>query len=265
MRLKIILYSENNRFLIPINYNYPLSSAIYKVFSRGSPEFSDWLHNQGYVTKDGKPMKLFTFSKLFVKNASLHNNALKGKGNVTLYFSSPIEKELVESFVNGLLNMRSIYVGNQNLGSTFIISGVQVLEEPRFKSEANFRMLSPTTVSTVKDIDGERKIYYYRLGDDGIEEAIAKNLKKKYALVHKKEYGGKLKVIFDSKYINKSGGSRRLSKLITLKEGLSDEIKIKGFLCPLTLEGSSEMLQTAYNCGIGERTSQGFGMLEKAN
>jgi hypothetical protein len=44
-----------------------MSAAIYRFLSRGSKEYADWLHSKGYIDTDGKPHKLFVFSKLFIK------------------------------------------------------------------------------------------------------------------------------------------------------------------------------------------------------
>lgn len=265
MRLKITLRPYSHKFSIPVNYNYPLSSAIYRVFSQGSAEFSEWLHDRGYVTPEGRPMKLFTFSRLFIDRARLKGGTLTGEDNVTLYFASPVEDALIETFVNGLLNMRNIYIGNHSVGTEFTVSEVSVLPRPEFGSSAYFKMLSPVTVSTVKDIGGVRKIYYYRPGDEGVESALSNNLHKKFSLIHNKEYEGSLKLTLDREYIRRAGGSRKLSKLITLKEGQPDEIKVKGFVSPFTIEASPAMLRTAYDSGLGERTSQGFGFFEKWN
>lgn len=71
MRIKLSLRSINGYCSIPINYQYPLSAAIYKILSHGSDEYADWLHDRGYLTADGKPMKLFNFSKFFILNQSL--------------------------------------------------------------------------------------------------------------------------------------------------------------------------------------------------
>jgi len=62
MRFKLILEAvSGNR--IPVNYQYPLSAAIYKVLASGDAGYAEWLHQQGYVA-DTFNYKLFCFSRL---------------------------------------------------------------------------------------------------------------------------------------------------------------------------------------------------------
>ena len=52
---------------IPINYQYPLSAAIYKVLHQADEAYSLFLHETGYRKADSlKTFKLFTFSDLRV-------------------------------------------------------------------------------------------------------------------------------------------------------------------------------------------------------
>ena len=51
---------------------------------------------------------------------------------------------------------------------------------------------------------------------------------------------------------------------MTIKEGhKTEETKIVGFEVPFTLQGSTKLMEIAYECGIGEKNSLGFGMIEK--
>jgi CRISPR-associated endoribonuclease Cas6 len=41
--------------------------------------------------------------------------------------------------------------------------------------------------------------------------------------------------------------------------------KLRGFMCPLTIEGNPALIALAYESGLGEKNSMGFGMIEIAN
>ncbi|WP_154858646.1 hypothetical protein [Cyclobacterium xiamenense] len=62
MRLLITLQKEAGS-LLPINYQYELSSLIYKTIDRADSHFSDFLHQQGYLAF-GRSFRLFTFSRI---------------------------------------------------------------------------------------------------------------------------------------------------------------------------------------------------------
>ena len=51
-------------------------------------------------------------------------------------------------------------------------------------------------------------------------------------------------------------------KLITIKEATSKEIKLKGFITPISIKSTIDIQKIAYFCGIGEKNSLGFGCLE---
>jgi len=62
MRLKLTLRHAPNSIL-PKDYEYLISSWIYKTLWQANTEFATWLHNEGYDFNDRK-YKLFTFSQL---------------------------------------------------------------------------------------------------------------------------------------------------------------------------------------------------------
>ena len=65
MRLKITILSQRDQ-TIPFNYNYHLAAGVYRVLSRSSQYYSEFLHDRGYLGPDGKLRKLFTLSGLSI-------------------------------------------------------------------------------------------------------------------------------------------------------------------------------------------------------
>ena len=72
MRIRLTLRPQEKKCIIPLNYQYYLSAAIYNILADASPEYAGFLHNRGYVPKQGKPMKLFTFSRLHYDAADIN-------------------------------------------------------------------------------------------------------------------------------------------------------------------------------------------------
>lgn len=60
MRLKLKLKAKDSPAVIPVNYQYYFSAAVYLLLKFGSPEFSKFLHDQGF-NLNGKKFKLFVF------------------------------------------------------------------------------------------------------------------------------------------------------------------------------------------------------------
>ncbi len=265
MRIKLTLSPLDN-CVIPINYQYPLSCAIYKILSGSSPEYSEWLHNKGYIDNTGKPRKLFTFSHLIIDpKPALQNDSLRISrlSKAVIFVSSPMLEDFIQNFVQGIFINQTIAVGNSVTVGRFMIERVESMPLPDFKETMSYKCLSPILLSTMEEHNGKLSQHYLRPDDTRIEETVKNNLLHKYEVMHSKTFDCKtFKFALDKEYINRKGGANKISKLITLNKD-KEEIKVKTFIAPFVLETSPELHKLAYECGIGEKNSQGFGMVEE--
>lgn len=256
MRIALQLLPKTKTALVPINYQYPLSAAIYKILAQASPDYAAFLHDQGYPAPSGRLMKLFTFSKLWIPRVRRDGQVLKGgRGPWRLQVGSPMLDEFVQNFVLGLFESAEIAIGGQGVHAAFQVEQVEALPTPEFKQVTRFKCLSPIVVSTMHEHGGRLQPYYYRPADTGISEALQKNLLEKYEIIHADKPGDtRLEFHLESQ-------DRPKSKLLTLKQGTPEATQIKAFETYFTLEGSAELMQVAWECGLGEHNSQGFGMV----
>lgn len=263
MRVKIT-FSISTPKTISLNYNILLTGIIYNFLNKSDKNFSDFLHNRGYF-HNNKIFKLFVFSDLKFYSLGLINDKIKiNVGNIYWYISSPIDY-FVKHLVQGLfIQGNEMILDNQK----FVIDKVEVLANPVFSFKEKFRMLSPLTLSTKKEIEGKLKQYYYRYDDD-ISEAILKNLKHKYFIVKGKESNcEKLKLTFDKNYIeNQLRLNKKISKLKHFQcwndnKKRYEDIQVKAILSPFEIETDPELIEIGYECGFGEKNSTGFGMVE---
>ncbi len=264
MRLKLTLLPLNPATSVPINYNYPLASAIYKLLAQASPEYADWLHEKGYRSPADRMLKLFTFSRLNIPRAIPQGPVLMAGDERPwlLQIASPMEEEFVQNFVLGLFQQQTLEIGGPGAVGRFLIEQVEALAPPVFKEKMHFKALSPLVVSTMREHHGKLQPYYFRANDAELGEAIRQNLLQKYETI----YGhgsadGRLVFEIDRNYLERQGGPERVSKLLTIKEGTPQETRIKGFMCPFALAGNSELMRVAWECGIGDHNSMGCGMV----
>ena len=76
MRVKITAITQHPAS-IPFNYNYALHSAIYNLIEKSSSEYSQYLHDKGFINETiEKRFKLFTFSKLFFEPTKIVSMAV---------------------------------------------------------------------------------------------------------------------------------------------------------------------------------------------
>ncbi len=62
MRFVLTINAGARNPVLPFNYQYPLSAAIYEIIRTADAAFAEFLHNRGYG--EGKSFKLFTFSDI---------------------------------------------------------------------------------------------------------------------------------------------------------------------------------------------------------
>lgn len=266
MRLKLTLQCVSKPAVIPINYNYQFSAAIYLLLKFGSPEFSKFLHENGYNI-DNKNFKLFTFAVKLRKYEILNNTRFEGchfsllSPFVELYISSPMVDSFIKNFVIGTFEKQKVHIVHKQYVSKFSINQVELIPDPEFTNEMHFRLLNPIVLSTMVLRNGRLTPYYLRIDDEGIEENLKANLIRKYKLVHNKDI-----VVddfcfeFDKEYFQKRNGI--VSKLITIAEGTKNESKIKGILCDFKIKTNPELIKIGYECGFGGKNSMGFGFVE---
>jgi CRISPR-associated endoribonuclease Cas6 len=245
MRIKIS-YENASRddFILPMHYNPVIQALIYSTFS---PKFANLVHNIGYAYEK-RNFKLFTFSRILEKGEKVVGGLVFRKG-ISFFFSSPL-MEIMENFgVNAFKSMKFNVVGQE-----VAVSGIEVLSQPVITTPILIKMLSPITMhSTLSKGDGTRKAYYYEPNESDFSRMIEENARKKYFLV------------FGHREDNLTLNIRPYR--FSVKENLS-VVKFKGtpiesYTGVFELSGSPELIKITYEAGLGDRSSEGFGMWEE--
>ena len=247
MRIQI-LADVGNGITLPINYNHLLVGAIYRFLAESNPEYADFLHDEGYQTAE-KRFKLFTFSQLMAERRRITGEQIHFRSTLTWFVSSPIDQFLIH-FADTLLTEGRLTVGSCQLK----IKDVTVARVPRFRSEMEFRCLSPIVMSAVRINDGQRRTHYCLPDDPKLSELIRNNLIRKHEAIHERvPQDDTFSFRFDEAYIRRKQG--RVTRLVDFKG-----IKIRGIMCPFHVSGSVALIQTGYESGFGDKNSAGFGM-----
>lgn len=249
MRIKI-LADVGDGLTLPASYNHLLTGVIYRFLGKSSSEYASFLHDEGYIHA-GKHFKLFTFSQLLAERRDIREGRIRFGSTLSWYVSSPVERFL-SHFADTLLTEGYISLGQHQLQ----VKDVNVPRVPRFASEMVFRCLSPIVMTTVREHNGKKSMYYCRPDDDALSDLIRQNLLRKHEAIYDcPPQDDTLNFAFDQRYIQRRQG--RVTRLVDYKG-----IKIKGILCPFRVSGSVALIQTGYECGFGDKNSAGFGMVE---
>lgn len=245
---------------LPFNYQYELSAAIYRILEMSDSKFSDWLHNNGY-NLGGKRFKLFSFSNLRFGRYKIEINKDDGKNS---YINIDGDKAYLDicfwperstmEFINGLLQNGTLSVFNAHYRIDFKIVNIQ--REPTVTDfgSCKFKALSPICVKQHKGTD----TVFLCPTDPQYAKGILNGLKSRYRIATGNEI-----IMDDSDFsFEVIPGSKPKSKLITIKAEKESETRVRGYMFDFYMKAPAELMHFAYESGIGEECSQGFGYIK---
>jgi CRISPR-associated endoribonuclease Cas6 len=239
MRLKMHLKSKK-RLLIPFNYNHVISSIIYKKIA--DFKLARELHSS-------KTFKFFTFSQLNIPQRKITKEGIITRnGTMNLEISSPNE-HLIKSLIEG--NLADLHINFK--GKQLFVEKIELLPEPQIKKHISVKTISPIIIRTKKESDGKLKTWELTPADQKFYTAIENNLIKKYKQFHKKTTNNRISISSKMTYVKR--------KRISIEKNNTKTFH-RAFMMDLELEGDINLLKFAYDVGLGEKGSLGFGMIK---
>lgn len=254
MRIKLTLKQRTPEQSIPINYQYYISSFIYKTIQKADPEYADWLHEEAY-NSGYKKFKLFSFSKLDIPKMEISGNYINVISR-SMFLTITIQADkMFESLLMGLFKRENLAIYNGDEVALFYVEYVDNIPEPEFSESMRFRTMSPVVLRKKQIYNGKESAKYLSPDEPDYFEYLKRNIEEKY-IAYTSKNGNRIST--------RTLESFRLlgnvkPKLITIKEGRPEEIKIKGYNFEFEIKGNPEMLKLAYNAGFGCNNSLGFG------
>lgn len=255
MHFKLNLQSTQKQSLLPFNYQYPLSAAIYKIIQSADAKFAAFLHNTGYG-KGHKSFKLFTFSDLktpFINNGD-RMQLQTGEAELIVCFYMP---QAAENFIKGLFINQQLEIADFRSKAIFNIVGVESLhQETQRKATVLLQPLSPIVVGR----KNEKGHYDYRSPEDeDFAECLYHNWVEKSAAAGIESKISDKEIWIEVQLFSYPPQQR----LITIKGGTDAETKIRGYTkFRLEVTAPEEMLELALGAGLGLHNAQGMGCVE---
>ncbi|MEM4134655.1 MAG: CRISPR-associated endoribonuclease Cas6 [Candidatus Micrarchaeia archaeon] len=243
MKAKIILQAKNKSLCFDLNYQHALQSFVYNNLNI---DLSQKIHSQN----DKRNYKYFTFSKLYSDEGyKIKDKKISFLGNTVYFYFSSVNAELFQNFLNNLLLEDYLYLQDNEL----LCRSVEIINEqiPQNCSKVIIKTLSPVIVrSTLYDVNGKRKSYFYNPCEQEWSKKIYENLARKY----QKWFGVSL---HNNKFQIKA--LKRTKQVLTRYK---DTILI-GYEGKFLLESdlSKETIKFMLDIGIGEKNSMGFGFI----
>lgn len=255
MRFKITLQLQPEAMgrEMPINYQYPLQSAIYRTLASSDLEFSTWLHENGYQ-QQGKRFKLFTFSNLIVPQYGIdrQRERLIVKSDLVVLYISFLPERSTQQFIQGLFQQQVIQVADYLSCVQFVVREIQVMPPLDYHPDMTFKTLSPVCISCRNE---QNNMDYLAPSDSRYELGILTGLLARYDVIHGKPFSG-------TPYCHLQVLGQPKSVLVRIKAATPDETRVRGYRFHFKVDLPEELMQIAYESGLGEKGSMGFGMVE---
>ena len=228
MRIKVVLDVKN--MTLPANYYHMLQAIIYKNLPK---DVATYLH-------DSDKFKGFNFSRLLGRSFVCTVKETNGKivtflDKATFYISSD-DQNLLLMLANNLEQRKYIMFGHY----VAPILSISEFYLPIEGNKIHCRTLSPVTIHTTED----GKTIYYNPLDNKFFDLLNANFSHKIDSVE-----NNLLKFSDVKNINK-------------EISVYKHFVIEAYKFEFCLEGNIEDLERVLSFGLGDRNSQGYGMIE---
>lgn len=257
MQFRITLYNVNPTYsTIPVNYQYPLSSALYRIIAKGDVEYAKHLHEKGY----GKGFKLFTFSQISCP-FKIEGDRMHLQGRELSFVVSFHLPQTMENFVKGLFQMERIDIADRKSCVSFAVKTIESLPNGFLQSpdqeivNVNLRPLSPISAGLKND----RGIYEFLSPDDAsFKESLIFNWRNKIETCYGEAEARSALLLMEIVPMHYPFKSR----MITIKEGRAEQTKIRGWLnFTLKVTAEKRFVELLVNSGAGIYNAMGCGCL----
>ncbi len=256
MRFKITTETLEPGSVIPVNYQYPLSAAVYRIIAKGNAEYASFLHETGY----GRGFKFFTFSQINVpfKIEGDRLRLIKSEMSFEIAFHMP---EAMEGFIKGVFRAEQMDIADKKSKASFRVKSVENLGSPISVFKENeivstqLKPLSPLVTGVPNDKGNQD---YLSPEDPLFLENLIYNWRSKISDCYDEATAKEALLMVDVLTMRLPLKSR----LITIKAFTLEETKIRGWMnFGLKVTAERRFIDLLMNAGAGQYNAQGCGCM----
>lgn len=269
MRIKLHLKPVRDKQALIFNYQYAIQAWIYGLLARSDKDYSQFLHDEGYLIGDSKKsFKHFTFSSLQLGRTKPIQKGDKhielSLDTIFLTLSFCIDSA-AKAFMIGLFQSQELSLFNQDYKADFIVERVESLQMPALHFNHS------QTVTKIFEVDSPMVLAEEKNGiteyispiDSRYERLFSINLWDKYrSLETTKSFDldpNLIQSIIQWKLVSNPENIKR--KGLIVKEGKGkQQIKIIGFEnIRFEVTAPENVLAVGYLGGFGKYCAMGCG------
>jgi CRISPR-associated endoribonuclease Cas6 len=254
MRIQITFNRTGKQRMLPMDYQYFISAWIYKVLKQADQDFASFLHEKGYGNSPHKLYKLFCFSRLNFGKPKLWKERKLFEINssgISLEVSFDVP-EVATTFIKGLFMEQDFFLGNRFNGIDMKVTNVEALPETQYVETMHYRLLSPWVVGFKPK--NAKQAQYLKPEDEGFLKLSEKHILEKYNNTRQKTLSP------DKISLNPFPPYKRSGFLI--KPDTPQQTRVVGNIFDFELTAPVEVHQMAWNAGVSEKGTLGFGWVE---
>ena len=228
---------------IHYDYQYGIAAMLYKKLAHANIRLANEIHSH-------TGFKFYTFSNLIFDDRIPSRHGLNFE-QAHFYLSSP-DPEFIRSFTEGLLQDPEFYLRRTETGNeraNILIERIEILPKETIGEVCKWKAISPIYIKTQRLQDGRLRDFDLYPKDGKFYENLHANLVARYREYHGHDVSHDHFEITDTRNVK----PKRIKIANTYRRCSLMEFEV---------QGSPELLEFAYEAGIGEKNAMGFGCLE---
>ncbi len=251
MRIRVIFRLQNRGAYLPFHHQHILAQFLKGVLVKGG--------NEKFINYD-----FFNFSGL-KGQTKISRNGLHYYSNLVTLVVSSADKEFLDYLLDQLFEFDSIELGNLKVSPAF----TELEKAIELGGENKFICISPMVPFKAKFNDETSKKFISPESDefsDLMYESTLLRLEQTglYAPEDFERFK-KFQLVPDTTYLKKL--QEKEKKFARIYSVFDNDVKyeVRGYTLPFKLYAEKEVQEFLFNCGLGNYTYKGFGMLDIAN
>lgn len=256
MRFKLVLsvHPEAHGNVLPISYQYELTSCFNRLLMQDNKRYVDWLELNGLTPSDNIQTRVYAISNLYIPRIMVKGDRLTIKAPRVQCWLSFMPKQGTEEFVQQCFENKVIVIGDRISRVLLSIDQVSMLSEIELTETMDYTSLSPITVVSLNPRFGNR-IEFLDPDNPFFSQFLFEELVERYERIKKRPYEGLRDFHFELLFPPKR-------KSIYVRRFSHKEQCIISYIMKFRLKMSLELQRFAYETGLGDKVNLGFGYIE---
>ena len=251
MRVRIIFKLNNRGAFLPFHHQHILAQFIKGVIVKGG--------DQKYFN-----YPYYNFSGL-KGQTKVSRNGLHYYSNLVTLVISSADQEFLDYLLKEVFRFEKVELGNLEVSPLY----TELEKTPEMEDKMKFICISPIVPTRASFNDNDGKRFILPETDEFSDLLYESTMQRMEAtgLYHEEMLATfrKFQVVPDVAYLNRLREREKKFARIYSVFDMDVKYEVRGYTLPFKLYAAKEVQEFLFNCGLGNYTYKGFGMLDIAN